>query len=229
MIKKKNRKHITQMITTVLVFAMTFALLPGCRAAHTDKSNDGVLSNSASLPPVNEDGFIVITMPITLLGGNPAKELQKQHEAKTASMSEEEIERLAWTKLVANEDGSLDYYFTPEQFERTKAAAYMAGQLIDAATNAYPAEYIKDAEYTDIDENDVPWGLTVWVDGKEYTSFELVNSYYVTLSPAVYLGMFQILSGVPGDEWAVHVTVKDAETDEIISETDFPTRTGAEE
>lgn len=225
---KRNRRHAAKTITIILAFTMMFTLLAGCRAAHTDKSNDGALSSGTSLPPMNEDGFIVVTMPITLLGGNPATELQKQHEAKTASMSEEEIERLAWTKLVANEDGSLDYYFTPEQFDRTKAAAYMAGQLIDAATNAYPADYVKDAEYTDIDENAVPWGLTVWVDGKEYTSFELVNSYYVTLSPAVYLGMFQILSGVPGDEWAVHVTVKDAETDEVISETDFPTRMGAE-
>ena len=229
MIKKENRRHATRIITIILAFTMTFTLLAGCGAAHTDKSDGGAPSNSTSLPPVNQDGFIVITMPITLLGGNPAAELQKQHEAKIASMSEEEIERLAWTKLVAHEDGNLDYYFTPEQFERTKAAAYMAGQLIDSATNAYPAEYIKDTEYTDIDENGVPWELTVWVDGKEYTSFELVNSYYVTLSPAVYLGMFQILSGVSGDEWAVHVTVKDAESDEVISETDFPTRTGAEE
>lgn len=218
----KNRGYVTRIIAIFMVFT----LLSGCATSSTDKSTDNVLSSDTSLPSVNEDGFIVITMPISLLGGNSAKDLERQHESKIASMSEEEISQLAWTKLVANKDGSLDYYFTPDQFEITKATAYMAGQLIDSATNSYPAEYIKSATYTDIDENGIPWGLIVLVDGKEYTSFELVNSFYVTLSPAVYIGMFQVFSGVSGDNWAVHVTVKDAESGEVISETDFPTREG---
>lgn len=205
---------------------MVFTLLSGCATSPADKSTSNVPSSDTSLPSVNEDGFIVVTMPISLLGGNAAKDLELQHELKIASMSEEEISQLAWTKLVANKDGSLDYYFTPDQFEITKATAYMAGQLMDSATNTYPAEYIKSATYTDIDENGVPWGLIVLVDGKEYTSFELVNSFYVTLSPAVYIGMYQVFSGVSGDNWAVHVTVKDAESGEVISETDFPTREG---
>lgn len=220
----KNKKNTTQIIALVLVLTALCTPLFGCAEAPDTKATSSVLSGDSSSPSVNEDGFLVITMPITLLGGTSAKDLQKQHEAKISSMSEEEIAQLAWTKLDANRDGSLDYYFTPEQFERTKATAYTSGQLIDPETNAYPLDYIKDAEYTDIDENGIPWGLTVWVDGKEYTSFQLVNSYYVTLSPAVYLGMFQIFSGVSGDEWSVHVTVKDAESDEVISETDFPTR-----
>lgn len=223
----KNQRYLPQLAALVLVFTMLFPLLAGCGAESADPSSGKALSDPDSFPPVNEDGFIVITMPITLLGGTPANELAQQQEAKTASMSEQEIAQLSWTKLVANEDGSLDYYFTPEQFERTKATAYAAGQLIDAATNTYPAPYIKQAEYTDIDENGVPWGLMVLVDGEEYTKFQLYNSYYVTLSPAVYLGMFQIFSGVSGDEWSVHVTVKDATSDEVISESDFPTREGA--
>lgn len=189
--------------------------------SHADAS-----TGSTSLPPVNGDGFIVITMPITLLGGNPAKNLEQQHEANTASMGEEELAQLAWTKLAANEDGTLDYYFTPEQFVRTKDVAYNAGRLIDAATGTYPLACIKDAAYTDIDEHGVPWGLVVLVDGEEYTSFELVNSYYATLSPAVYIGMFQIFSGVSGDAWSVHVTVKDEQSGQVISETAFPTRQG---
>ena len=40
----------------------------------------------------------------------------------------------------------------------------------------------------------------------------------------IYIGMYQIFCGVPGDEWAVHVTVKDADSGEVISEHDFPTR-----
>lgn len=51
-----------------------------------------------------------------------------------------------------------------------------------------------------------------------------ISSLYATVWPATYLGQYQIFCGIPGDEWAVHVTVKDAETGEVISETDFPTR-----
>lgn len=33
-----------------------------------------------------------------------------------------------------------------------------------------------------------------------------------------------MLCGVPGEEWAVLVTVKDADIGEVISEHDFPTQ-----
>lgn len=218
---KQKKVSLKRIAALTLSCVLLLGSLAGCagKPAEDASSEDGPTNTS-----VNEEGYIIITMPITLLGGNPAKDLEKQHNSKIASMSEEEIARLAWSKLVANEDGSLDYYFTPEQLERTKETAYMAGQLIESSTNTYPADYIKDATYTDIDENGVPWGLVVLVDGKTYTSFELVNSYYVTLSPAVYIGMYQIFCGIPGDEWAVHVTVKDADSGEVISEHDFPTR-----
>jgi len=211
---KEGKEFRRRMAAVMLSGALLLGPLPGCAG---EPAGDG-----ANTPP--EDDYIVITMPVTLLGGNPAKDLEKQHNAKIASMTEEEIAQLAWSKLSANPDGSLDYYFTPEQLERTKETAYAAGQLIDASTNTYPADYIKGAAYTDIDENGIPWGLCVSVDGKTYTSFELVYSYYVTLSPAVYIGMYQVFCGVPGDEWAVHVTVEDADSGEIISEQDFPTR-----
>lgn len=222
-----NHQNVSLKRIAALILSCVLLLgsLAGCAGKPTEDVSSGPEAPANTYTPqVNEDGYIIITMPITLLGGNPAKDLEKQHNSKIASMSEEEIAQLAWTKLVANKDGSLDYYFTPEQLERTKETAYMAGQLIESSTNTYPADYIKGATYTDIDENGVPWGLIVSVDGKTYTSFELVYSYYATLSPAVYIGMYQIFCGIPGDEWAVHVTVKDAETGEVISETDFPTR-----
>ena len=43
----------------------------------------------------------------------------------------------------------------------------MSGKLIDAATNTFPAEFIKATEYADIadiDEDGIPWALVVSVD-----------------------------------------------------------------
>jgi len=42
--------------------------------------------------------------------------------------------------------------------------------------------------------------------------------------PANYIGQYQISFGVSDDERAVHVTVKDSDSGEVISEHDFPTR-----
>jgi len=85
-------------------------------------------------------------------------------------------------------------------------------------------EFVTAADYTDLDENGVPWGLTVSVDAETYHSVEIWYSAVVTVAPAVMLGRYQVLCGVSGDEWAVHVTVKDADSGEVISEHDFPTR-----
>lgn len=68
-------------------------------------------------------------MPITLTGGNTAEELESQHQALIAGMSEEEISKLYWTNITANEDGSFNYILTPEQFQRIKETSYMSGKL----------------------------------------------------------------------------------------------------
>lgn len=65
---------------------------------------------------------------------------------------------------------------------------------------------------------------SVSVDAETYHSVEIWYSAVVTVAPAVMLGRYQVLCGVSGDEWAVHVTVKDADSGEVISEHDFPTR-----
>ena len=225
----KWKRQLQKGAALALVSSLLFSLLAGCESKRQEETvsegtPDAGVPTSSYMPPVNEDGYIVVTMPITLSGGNTAKELEEQHQKSIAGMSEEEIAQLYWTNITANKDGSFNYIFTPEQFQRTKETSYMAGKLIDSGTGTFPQEFIKAAEYADVDEGGVPWALVVSVDKKMYESFELMNSFYVTLSPAIYIGMYQILCGVPGDEWAVHVTVKDADTGEVISEHDFPTR-----
>ena len=39
---------------------------------------------------------------------------------------------------------------------------------------------------------------------------------------AIYAGMFQILTGVPPDEWHTTITIEDVNTGELVSKTDFP-------
>ena len=220
----KQKRRLQKGAALALSLLLLLGSLAGCGGKPQKDASSADGPTNTYTPPVNEDGYIVVTMPITLTGGNTAEELEAQHQALIAGMSEEEIAKLYWTNITANEDGSFNYILTPEQFQRIKETSYMSGKLIDAATNTFPQEFIKAAEYADIDEAGIPWTLIVSVDRKTYESFTLVNSYYVMLTPAIYIGMYQVLCGVPGDEWAVHVTVKDADSGEVISEHDFPTR-----
>lgn len=222
---KQQKISLKRIAALTLSCVLLLGSLAGCAGKPTEDASSGPEApTNTYTPPVNEDGYIVVTMPITLTGGNTAEELEAQHKETIANMSEEEIKQLFWSDIIANEDGSFNYVLTPEQFERIKETSYMSGKLIDAATNTYPAEFIKAADYSDVDKDGVPWSLIVSVDKELYENAGPFNSFYVTVSPAIYVGMYQIFCGIPGDEWAVHVTVKDAETGEVISETDFPTR-----
>ncbi len=220
----KQKRQLQKGAALALSLLLLLGSLAGCGGKPQEDASSADEPSSSYTPPTNDDGYIVVTFPVTLSGGNSAKDIAAQHQANIAGMSKEEIEQLNWSDITANKDGSFNYIFTPEQFQRTKEICYMAGKLIDRFTNTFPQEFIKSAEYADVDEAGIPWTLMVSVDRKAYESFTLVNSYYVTLSPAIYIGMYQILCGVPGDEWAAHVTVKDADTGEVISEHDFPTR-----
>lgn len=220
---KWKRKPVRK-AAIALSFLLLLGSLAGCGGKPQKDAAGADGPSNTDMPPVNDGGYIVVAMPMTLFGGNTAEELEAQHQELIAGMSEEEIAKLYWTDIIANEDGSFQYIFTPDQFRRIKETAYMSGKLIDAATNTFPAEFIKAAEYADIDEDGIPWTLIVSVDKKQYESSELINSFYVTVSPSIYMGMYQIFCGVPGNEWAAHVTVKDADTGGVISEHDFPDR-----
>ena len=39
--------------------------------------------------------------------------------------------------------------------------------------------------------------------------------------PMTMIGRYQLMCGVPADEWAVHVTVRDVETDEVLFERNY--------
>ena len=209
---KQQKLSLKQVTAFILSLSLLIGLAAGCADAGSRAAN------------TNEDGYIVITMPKTLLGGKTAEELEAASEEELKTADEEKRKAALWTSLKANEDGTFSYYLTQEQYPKLKAAFYWFGCLRDPFTAEISQEFVTEADYTDFDENGVPWGLIVSVDTETYDSMEIWYSALVTVAPAVFLGRYQVMCGVPGGEWSVHVTVKDTENGEIILENDFPTR-----
>ena len=222
----KQKRQLQRGTTLALALLLLLSSLASCGGKPQEEDTSGVGGPANTyMPPVNVDGQIVITMPMTLLGGKTAEELEaKDKEHRQTAAHERTLEQRAYNALLANEDGTFSYYLTKEQYPKLKAAYYWLGCLRDPYTTEMSQEFVAEANYTDIDENGIPWGLTVLVDTETYHSIELWYSALVTVAPAVMLGRYQVLCGVPGDEWAVHVTVKDADSGEVISEHDFPNR-----
>ena len=95
-------------------FALPLLLLLGSLAGcggepQEDASGAGGSTNTYTLP-VNEDGYIVVEIPVTLMGGNSAEDViaefqnsaQYDHEGEVAPM--EHV-----TDITANADGSVNY------------------------------------------------------------------------------------------------------------------------
>ena len=221
----KQKKRLLKGAALALSLSLLLGSLAGCGGKPQENVSNSDGPTNTYTPPVNDDGYIVITMPKTLLGGKTAEELEAADKASRAAINEEEtLKKSVYSALLANEDGTFSYYLTPEQYPEFQAGLYWLGCLRDPYTTEISQEFVTEADYTDIDENGIPWGVTVSVDAKTYHSLEIWYSALATVTPAICLGRYQVLCGVPGDEWAVHVTVKDANTGEGISEHDFPTR-----
>ena len=163
-------------------------------------------------PPVNEDGYIVITMPEGLVTGEMAEELEGREEEPGGAI---------WSTLQIAEDGSVSYCMTEEQYQTLKAVCYWYGCLRNPYTAELMDEVVTAADYTDFDRNGIPRGLVVSMDPNMMDPW---YSAWVVHLPRLTLGQYQILCGVPEDEWSVHVTVKNAVTGEVALEGEFPDR-----
>ncbi len=182
---------------------------------------------NAYLPPANEEGYLIATFPPALLGNETPEELVDSFREDLESadgMTPEELEAaIYWSDVTANEDGSVSYYFTPEQYQRTKRMYYLWGtRVIDEEVFGFnPSEIVKRLEYADADERGVPWSVTAWVDQTYFRNGGTFSSFVASFVPMTIIGRYQIMCGVPVEEWAVHVTVRDADTEEAIAEGDF--------
>lgn len=221
-----SKTFLKRLIVFSTVLLLVFGSLSGCgNNSEAGSSNSKGKSTNTYTPPVNEDGYIVITIPKTLLGSYTAEELEAADKAGRAKIdNEEQLKMVLWSALLANEDGTFSYYLTQDQYTRLKALYYWLGCLRNPYTAEISEDFVTEAEYTDFDENGIPWGLVVSVDADTYYSMQAWYSAMVTVKPAIFLGRYQVLRGIPGDKWSIHVTVKDKETGEIILENDFPTR-----
>lgn len=181
------------------------------------------------LPPVGEDGYLVATFPPELLGNETPEEIvaafQEDLEKARNEMTPEELEAARyWSDVVANEDGSVSYYFTPEQYQRTKKGYYAMGiRVIDENVFGFnPSDIVKRLEYNDVDETGIPWEVTAWVNQAYFQSGGTFSDFVASFVPMTLIGRYQIMCGVPAEEWAVHVTVRDADTENVLYEEDFP-------
>lgn len=111
-----KQKRLQKRIALALSLLLLAGSLAGCGGKPQEDASGVEGPTNTYTPPVNEDGYIVVTMPITLNGGNTAEELEAEHKKAIANMSEEEIKQLFYSDITANEDGSFNYILTPEQY-----------------------------------------------------------------------------------------------------------------
>ena len=204
----------------LLAVVLLFCAFSGCSRLLVPREE--ISSGESFVPEVNADGFIVVEIPTSLLAGYTAEELEERDRASRQGLTQEELDDALWSALLANRDGTFSYYFTPEQYERTKDYYYEAGRLRKYPSGGFSAEFVRQAEYTQWDEDGIPTALLVKVDKEKYLSFELMNVGLATVLPSVCLGRYQILCGVPPEECGVRVRVEDEKNGELIVETTFP-------
>ena len=178
------------------------------------------------LPPAGTDGYFTATFPPSLLGNMTPEELLEdfREDAKAAGeqgLTPDQFPR--FRDLTANEDGSVTYSFTEEQYRKSKEEYYAWGlRILPEMFGLDPAEIVKDLEYAQVDENGIPWAVNVRVDRAAFQNQGTFAEFVAQLVPYSMVGRYQIMGGVPAGEWAIHVTVRDAETGEVLSEENFP-------
>ena len=117
----------------------------------------------------------------------------------------------------------MSYYFTPEQYQKTKKMYYTWGTRVinDDFFGFSPSDIVKRLEYTGVDEAGVPRAVTAWVNQEYFQDGGTFSDFVARFIPMTIIGRYQIMCGIPGDEWAVHVTVRNADTGNVTYEGDF--------
>ena len=178
---------------------------------------------NAYLPPVNEEGYCVFDVPLSLMGNKTQEELLEEWQEDLENATPENRDQVAWENLQANEDGGVSYFCTPEQYQRMKQLYYSQGtRIFPEMFGINPGDIIKRISYEQIDENGVPWGVGVWIDQTAYAGGGSFSDFIAQFVPMTVIGRYQLMCGVSAEEWGVHVTLRDVETEEVFFEMDYP-------
>lgn len=190
---------------------------------HESSDSISVPPANTYLPPVNEEGCCVLVVPPSLMGNKTQEELLEEWQEDLKNVTPENRDQVAWEDLQANEDGGVSYFCTPEQYQRMKQLYYYQGtRILPEMFGINPGDIIKRISYEQIDENGVPWGVGVWIDQTAYADGGSFSDFIAQFVPMTMIGRYQLMCGVPAEEWGVHVTLRDVETEEVLFEIGYP-------
>lgn len=176
----------------------------------------------AYLPPADAAGLCVFTVPPSLLGNRAPQELVEEWREALESAGPEDLEKSAWTELRDNGDGTVSYLLTPEQYQRMKRSYYVWGTRIwPEMFGMDPGEIVRRISYEGFDGDGIPRGLGVWIDRDAFADGGSFSDFIARFVPVTVIGRYQIMCGVPAGEWGLHVTMRDAETEEVLAELDY--------
>jgi len=158
--------------------------------------------------PVNEDGLFMVIIPQNLFGG----ENKTAEDIANSYLSNPNHDRIL-TNVIPNSDGSVTMLLTLGQLTAFKENCYITSQF----HITYDVESIIEVIIEDILFVEV----TVLVN-----RILFINNEFERLMCSIVLfnnaGTYQVLSGVPPDEWHTTITIKDVDTGEIIRQTYYP-------
>lgn len=199
---------------------------PAILAAFQGTNSLGIVPTNQYLPPIGADGYFTITVPPSLLGNMTPEELLEDFREDAETAAEQGLtpdQFPSFRDLTANGDGSVTYSFTEEQYRRSKETYYAWGlRILPEIFGIDPSDIIKRIAYAQIDENGIPWGVDVWIDQTEYIRVGSFSDFIARFVPMTIIGRYQLMCGVPADEWAIHVTLRDVETEEVLFEIGYP-------
>jgi hypothetical protein len=161
--------------------------------------------------PINEDGLFEVIMPVNLLGGGTAERAVR--DFLNAQENTPEI-RTVLSDVFANEDGTLTMLLTAEQMIQYKHNMRNFAHFNER-------EYVVAIKEVIFIDEEMLTEMVVLVDVDVFVG-RLLERTMAGMMLAMNAGMYQVLNGVAHDEWRTTITIKDVNTGEIVSRTDFP-------
>lgn len=185
-------------------FLLLMLLLAACSADEKNRDLDDEKETQEEKGVSVDKGLfnVELTLPASLLEDQNVEDVIEEAESEGI-------------KVTKNEDGSLTYKMSKEQHK--KMMSEMKTSLIETIEEWKKSEDF--ASIQDITYNKDFSEFTLVVDKNKYeNSFDGLAALGLGMSGAMY----QIFNGADPDDYHVKITIKDASTQEIIGEFNYP-------